>query len=158
MSNESSALAYRIREVFLNGSWIANTNYNAQLSSITWQQAVQQTGNANTIAALTQHVNYYVEGLLHAFTHNKLTISDKYSFDFPPVVSEVDWKNRVEAFLHHAEKLAACVANMPESQLHDIFFDPNYGTVQRNIDALIEHSYYHLGQIVLLHKLILREA
>ncbi len=31
----------------------------------------------------------------------------------------------------------------------------NTGDYLRNIDGMIEHSYYHLGQIVLIEKLIL---
>jgi hypothetical protein len=34
------------------------------------------------------------------------------------------------------------------------FVNEKYGSLQRNIDAMIEHSYYHLGQIVLIRKII----
>jgi hypothetical protein len=50
-------LASRLREVFLNGHWIANTNFKEQIQSINWRQATQKMGNLNTIAALTFHVN-----------------------------------------------------------------------------------------------------
>jgi hypothetical protein len=55
-------IANRLREVFLNGKWIANTNYRHQLEAITWQQAVKKVGDLNTIAALTYHINYYLAG------------------------------------------------------------------------------------------------
>jgi hypothetical protein len=35
--------------------------------------------------------------------------------------------------------------------------DEQYGTWQRNLEAVIEHSYYHLGQIILIRKMILHE-
>jgi len=60
-------IAGRLREVFLNGYWIANTNYKEQIQSIDWRQATQKIGNLNTIAALIYHVNYYLAGLLNAF-------------------------------------------------------------------------------------------
>ncbi|MGJ8593340.1 MAG: hypothetical protein ACSHXF_12375 [Aquaticitalea sp.] len=43
---------------------------------------------------------------------------------------------------------------MPDSQLNAVFVDAKYGTYLRNIDGMIEHSYYHLGQIVLIKKLL----
>jgi hypothetical protein len=36
------SLASRLREVLLNGHWIANTNYKEQLQHVTWQQATQK--------------------------------------------------------------------------------------------------------------------
>ena len=38
------------------------------------------------------------------------------------------------------------------------FVDEKYGTFQRNIEAMIEHSYYHLGQIVLIKKMLLQSS
>jgi hypothetical protein len=34
------------------------------------------------------------------------------------------------------------------------FIDEKYGTFLRNIEGVIEHSYYHLGQISLIRKMI----
>jgi len=45
-------IANRIREVLLNGHWIANTNYKEQILSTNWQQATQKIDSLNTIAAL----------------------------------------------------------------------------------------------------------
>jgi len=56
--NRSEHLASRLNEVFLNGYWIANTNYKDQIQSVSWQQATQQVASLNTIAALTYHINY----------------------------------------------------------------------------------------------------
>lgn len=38
------------------------------------------------------------------------------------------------------------------------FIDEKYGTVLRNIEGVIEHSYYHLGQISLIRKMILNDT
>jgi len=38
--------------------------------------------------------------------------------------------------------------------LTDDFTDEKYGTYQRNLIGILEHSYYHLGQIVLIKKLL----
>ncbi len=146
-------IASRLREVLLNGRWIAYTNYREQIQSVNWQQATQKIGNLNTIAALTYHINYYLAGLLKAFENGKLEISDKYSFDLPPITSETDWNELVTDFLSNSEKFADRVEQMDDQQFDKPFIDEKYGTFLRNIEGVIEHSYYHLGQITLLKKL-----
>ncbi len=153
----NAAIAGRLREVLLNGHWIANTNYKEQLLGISWQQAIQKVGSLNTIAALTYHINYYLEGLLNAFESGKLEISDKYSFDLPPIRAEADWNKLVTAFLANSEKFARSVEQMDESLFDQPFVDEKYGSYLRNIEGVIEHSYYHLGQISLIKKMILQD-
>jgi hypothetical protein len=150
----SEFTANRLREVLLDGRWVANTNYKEQLESVTWQQAVQKVGDLNTIALLTYHVNYYLGGILNVFNGGGLEIRDKYSFDLPPVKSEGDWKSLVGDFLANAEKFVEHVANLPDEKLDEAFVDEKYGTYWRNMEGVIEHCYYHLGQISLIKKLI----
>lgn len=151
----SEFIANRLREVLLNGNWIANTNYQEQLLSITWEQARHQVADLNTIAALTYHINYYLVGILNVFKGGPLEIKDQYSFDLPPIQSEADWKKLVEEFLENSATFADEVAQMPDEKLDQLFVNEKYGTYLRNVEGVIEHSYYHFGQIVLLKKLIL---
>ena len=46
------------------------------------------------------------------------------------------------------------MAQIQDEKFDAIFFDEKYGTYLRNIEGVIEHSYYHLGQISLLKKMI----
>lgn len=151
-------ISSRLREVLLDGHWIANTNYKAQITSINWQQAIHKVGDLNSIAALTYHINYYLEGLVNAFENGKLEIRDKYSFDLPPITSEQDWNQLVTNFLSNAEKFIAKVEQMDDETFDQPFIDEKYGTFLRNIEGVIEHSYYHLGQISLIKKMILQSA
>ena len=153
--NRSSFITSRLKEVLLDGRWIANTNYKEQLLSVNSEQANYKIGNLNTIAALTYHVNYYLGGLLKAFETGKLEISDKYSFEAPPIGSEADWDKRVNGFLENSEKFVSYVGTMDDAVFDQPFVDEKYGTYWRNIEGVIEHSYYHLGQISLIRKLIL---
>lgn len=148
-------LAARIKEVFINGKWIANTNYKEQISDLTLQQALYKERNLNCIAALTFHINYYLNGLIEVLNGRALTISDQYSFDMPPLNEEKDWQNLCTNLLNNAQTFYLQVEQMNESLLDEIFVLEKYGTYQRNIEAIIEHSYYHLGQIVLIKKMII---
>ena len=148
------SITNRLNEVFLNGIWIANTNYKQQLQGVTLEQATHKIGYLNTIAALTYHINYYLAGLLQVFDGGKLEIKDRYSFDLPEIQSEKDWEQLVNNFMTNAEEFISRVQQMPDGRLDAPFADEKYGTYLRNIEGVIEHSYYHLGQISLIKKLI----
>lgn len=147
-------LALRLKEVLLDGMWIANTNFQAQIESVTWQEAIFRMEKLNTIALLTYHIDYYLAGILQVFEGGPLEIRDKYSFDMPEIDSEESWQALKNQFLSHARAFVACVENMPENLLDEPFADEKYGTYQRNIEGVIEHSYYHLGQISMIKKLM----
>ncbi|MFY7810982.1 MAG: DUF1572 domain-containing protein [Flavobacterium sp.] len=146
-------LSYRLLEVFLHGTWIANTNYKDQLQNINWEKAIEKHQNLNSIALLTFHIQYYVTGILYYFENGSLDIKDQYSFDIPTISNQEDWDNLKNVLFDNVNKLAQIVDQFSEKDLEKIFVKEAYGNVQRNIDALIEHAYYHLGQIVLINKL-----
>ena len=150
----SNQLASRFREVLLTGKWIANTNYQEQLSTTTWEQATKKIEPLNTVAALTFHINYYIAGILNVFEGGALEIRDKYSYDLPGIQSPEDWEKLRNELLTNSEKFAGYIERMPAEKLESIFVDEKYGTYRRNIEGVIEHSYYHLGQISLLKKLM----
>lgn len=64
----------------------------------------------------------------------------------------------MDTLWNNAEKFANIIELMSDKQLEQVFVDEKYGSYQRNLDAIIEHSYYHLGQIALIKKLILEIA
>lgn len=147
-------IADRLREVLLTGHWIANTNYKEQLLNINFHQATQKVSNLNTIAALTYHINYYLAGLLNAFETGKLEIRDRYSFDMPEIKSKEDWDKLMSEFLSNSEKFATKIEQMEDNIFEKPFVEEKYGTYLRNIEGMIEHCYYHLGQISLIKKML----
>lgn len=149
-----SQLAKRFREVILDGFWIANTNFKDQLKDVNWERATTKIGDLNTIAMLTFHIDYYIAGILNVFEGGDLEIKDKFSFDFPPIESQEQWENLLNKLWQDAEKFATLLEQMPDSKLDQVFVDEKYGTYRRNIDGMIEHAYYHLGQITLIKKLL----
>ena len=147
-------LANRLREVILNGRWIANTNYLDQLADLSYEQANTVISNLNSIALLTFHINYYISGVAHFFKTGKLEIHDKYSFDMQPITSEENWLQLKNNLFEQTEQLGQLISNFSDKQLEMIFVDEKYGNYRRNIEALIEHAYYHLGQITLIKKMV----
>jgi uncharacterized damage-inducible protein DinB len=150
----SKALADRLNEVLLNGYWIANTNYKSQIEDLSCKQATRKIGTLNSIAALTFHVNYYLAGIIHVFNGGGLEIRDRFSFDMPLIKSDSDWENLRDEFLGNAKIFVDEVEKLSDSKLDEPFVDEKYGTYLRNLEGVIEHCYYHLGQISLIKKLI----
>lgn len=146
-------LAKRFEEVILNGTWISNTNYKDQLDGLDWKIATKPFASYNTIAVLAQHIHYYIHGVKNVFEGGDLEIRDAYSFDFPPITSQQQWEVFLDRFWKDTEDLVSLIAQTPDKKLDDAFVDKKYGNYARNINGIIEHCYYHLGQIVLLKKI-----
>ena len=151
---QNQELANRLREVVLNGTWIANTNFKDQLKTVDWKTATQKVDSVNTISELSQHIHYYIQGIKNVFINGKLEIHDKDSFNFPPITSQNQWESFLKQFWKDTEELAQFLEKLTDKQLNATFVNKQYGTYLRNINAMIEHSYYHLGQIVIVKKLI----
>jgi len=155
--NQSLQIANRFREVILNGTWIANTNFKDQLVDLDWQIATKRVDSLNTIADLAQHIHYYISGILNVFNGRSLDIKDQFSFNFPPIESQEQWNLFLNRFWNDTEEFALKVESMRDEKLNSVFVDEKYGSYRRNIEAMIEHSYYHLGQIVLIKKMLLQD-
>jgi uncharacterized damage-inducible protein DinB len=152
--NRSQQLAARLREVLLDGKWIANTNFKEQIEGLDMKSALARVGELHTVAELVYHINYYVAGLLDVFRGGQLLIRDKFSFDLPEIKTEEDWSQLKETFIDNAIAFSDAVEALYDARLDQPFADEKYGTYLRNIEGVIEHSYYHLGQVVLLRKML----
>ena len=139
MNSVQKQMAGRFREVVLNGKWIANTNIKHQVFDLTWKQATQKIESLNTIAALVFHLHYYVEGVSRFFEGKPLDISDKYSFDLPPVESQEAWEKLQNDLWTDAERFALLVEGMSDEKLEETFIHEKYGNYRRNIEGMTEH-------------------
>jgi len=148
-----SQLATGVREFHFGKNWTA-VDLKTHLSETTWKQATTQVHGLNTIAALTYHLNYYITAIIKVLKGGPLEANDLVSFDHPPIQSQQDWDNLVMRVYSEADQFASLVEEMTDDQLSQLMPDEKYGTLYRNIQGTIEHCYYHLGQIVLLKKII----
>ena len=123
---------------------------------MTWEQATHKVESLNTLLALAFHINYYIDGVLNVFEGGKLDIHDKYSFDYQHINTAKDWAALLNTLFENAEKFARHIEQMPNVQLEQVFVDEKYGAYRRNIEGMIEHCYYHLGQISLIKKMVLK--
>ena len=153
--NLPAQISKLFRDLYYGGNW-TSVNVKETLANVTWQQATTKLDSFNTIAALVYHINYYVSALIKVLRAESLDAHDKYSFDHPPILSEKDWEDLLNKTLADAGTFASLVEQLPESKLWEDFWGNKYGNYYRNIHGVIEHTHYHLGQIVLIKKMLSR--
>jgi hypothetical protein len=146
-------IAMHFRQMYFGGNW-TSVNFKETLSGVDWQYATSKIYSLNTIATLVYHTNYYVSEVLKVLRGGPLRAHDKFSFDHSPVDSQEDWNKLLDKTWVDAENFASLIEQLPENKLWDIFAEEKYGNYYRNILGIIEHSHYHLGQIVLIKKLL----
>ncbi|HLP49557.1 MAG TPA: DinB family protein [Chitinophagales bacterium] len=151
--NMPQLIARQLHEVYFGGNW-TTTNLRDSVQDVTWQQAMAQVNGLNTIATLVYHSTYFVTALLDVLSDKPLTASDRESFIHPPIACEEDWQSILTTAWLQADKVVELLKQLPEEKLAENFSGDKYGTYYRNIAGITEHLHYHLGQIVLIKKLL----
>jgi len=155
--NLTAQIAKHFRDVHFGGNW-TSVNLKEALAGVNWQQATTKIYSLNTIATLVFHINYYVSAVTEVLQGEPLTAHDKYSFDLPPIQNQEDWEKLLNKTGNDAENFAQLIEQLSERKLGEIFSEEKYGNYYRNIHGIIEHTHYHLGQIVLIKKILLQST
>lgn len=149
----SKQLAKHFKEVYFGGNWTA-VNLKDTLKDVTFEEAIRQINSLNTIETLVHHLHYYVTLDLRVLEGGPLAGSDKESFIHDSVTSQKEWEEFLEIRFTEAEKFVNAIETLSEEVLWEDFVAKKHGNYYRNLAGIIEHTHYHLGQIVLLKKLI----
>lgn len=153
MSILSKQIASHFKQVFFGGNW-TSVDFTAVLKDVDWVMATTKVKDLNTLARLVFHVDYYIDVTIKVLEGGLLDAHDKFSFDCPEIKNEEDWETLRNKLFRDATTYVALVEQLPDSKLEEIFCLEKYGNYYRNIHGLIEHCHYHLGQIVLIKKLV----
>ena len=149
----SKQIASHFRQLCFGGNWTW-VNLKDTLKDLNWEQAITQVKDFNSIAVLVYHIGYYVTVQLKVLKGGNLEGTDKDSFNCPPIQSATDWESLLDKTWQEAEEYAALVEQLSDDQLNQFFVIEKYGNWHHNLMGLIEHAHYHLGQIVMLKKMI----
>ena len=151
--NLSNKIAKQFHQVYFGGNW-TDSNFSDSVKDITWQEAVTQIKNLNTIATLLFHTGYFVEAVMRVLEGGPLDAKDEFSFNHPPIASQIDWDTFLEKSWNNAKRFTRLIEQLPEEKLWEEFVDSRYGDYYTNLTGIFEHTHYHLGQIVLIKKII----
>ncbi len=149
----SKQLAKHFREVYFGKNW-TSTDCKTALDGLTLAEVTRTVYGLNTIATLVNHINYYVAVQKKVLEGGPLEGNDKLSFEHPPFNSEEEWKAFLDQVHDQAEAFAKLVEQIPDEDLSEDFGGEKYGSTYRNIQGMIEHVHYHLGQIVIIRKIL----
>lgn len=150
-------IAKHLNEVYNGGNWTW-VNLHDTLKDVTWQQATTKVQDMNTIAVLTYHMGYYVAAILNVLRGNPLDSKDELSFNHPPINNEADWQAMCNTIRDNWQALVAAIEQLPDEKLEEYFTQEKYGIYYRNLHGLIEHTHYHMGQIVIIKKILKAEG
>jgi hypothetical protein len=155
--NHAAQIAKHFNDAFNGGNWTW-VNLKETLKDITWQQATTPVYNCNTIAVLTYHISYYVTVQLKVLKDGSLEGTDKDSFNCPPVQSQEDWETLLRKIWQEVEEYTLLSQQLPDDRLDEVFILEKYGNWYRNLLGIIEHTHYHMGQIVILKKILQQDG
>lgn len=150
----TASLVSRLNEVLTEGKWIIGTNIKEQIIDLNYKEATRKVGSLNSIADLTFHISYYLAGVSNVLRGGTLDIKDKFSFNYEPIQNEEDWQQLINKFIMDCRDFVSLMKDFDETDLKAMFVKEEYGDYLRNVNGIIEHAYYHFGQIVLIKKLI----
>ncbi len=109
-------LSKQFLDVHFGGNWTVS-NLQDHLKDVTWQQAIYQEHNLNSIVTLTFHSSYYVTILIKVLEGKPLDGKDEDSFKAPPIQSEEDWEKMKLTVFENAKKAATLISTISDEQL-----------------------------------------
>ncbi len=150
--NTAKEIARHIREIHIGKNWTWSFMKEV-LQDVNFNEAVAKPIEANTIAMLVFHMNFYLNIVHQRLKGGGFGFKHEESFAVPNIQSEEDWQQLLLKTFDDAEALATSVEQLSNEALGKDF-GGEYGSVYKNLHGVVEHNHYHLGQIVLLKKII----
>jgi uncharacterized damage-inducible protein DinB len=146
-------IAQHITEVHEGGNW-TEVNIKDTLADVGYEEATTVTrASYNTVAALVHHLSFYNDVVIQRLSGNDPDISESNGFDMAEIKNENDWIQLKKRNTQSAQQLASAVREFPEGKIFELTVT-GHATHYKTLHGVIEHAHYHLGQIVLLKKLI----
>lgn len=149
----SEHLAQHFKQVYFGGNWTVSC-LKSLLDDVTLDEAIVHYKELNSIATLSFHIHYFVQVATKVLEGGPLEGNDKLSFDPPNFQNEQEWNAYKKQLLKEGEQFVESIQQLDDIQLNEYFTAEKFGTYFRNINGIIEHTHYHLGQIAIIKKLI----
>lgn len=138
----------------LEGENWTDVNIMDSLKDVTVQEATLQTkASPNTIASLVNHLIYWNGVMMQRINGIRVNIPDSNGYDVPVLAGEEDWADLKSKLVTSTHELAAAIKKVDEKRLQEPIV-AEHSSTYKNLQGTVEHLHYHLGQIVILKKLI----
>ena len=149
----TSLIAQHLIEVHEGNNW-TDVSLADMLKDISAEEAATPTeASPNTIASLLHHITFWNRLMIKRMQGINVLVDEKNGYDMPPIETEEDWQQLQMDNNISAHELAAAIAGFDESLLSESLILGG-STGYKNLQGTVEHVHYHLGQMVILKKLI----
>ncbi|UPK71714.1 DinB family protein [Chitinophaga filiformis] len=138
----------------LEGENWTDVNIMDSLKDVTVQEATLRTkASPNTIASLVNHLIYWNGVMMQRINGIRVNIPDSNGYDVPDLAGEDDWADLKRKLVASTHELADAIKKVDEKRLQEPIV-AGHSSTYKNLQGTVEHLHYHLGQIVILKKLI----
>lgn len=149
--NIAPLVAQHVAEV-VHGNW-TDIHLDEAIADVTYQEAINvPAGLVNSIAMLVNHLEFYNFVITERLMGTEPVIDDANRFAIS-IKNEEDWQLLKQRTLDSFKRLADRISQLPAEKLQALTPSGN-NTFYKTLHGLSEHAHYHLGQIVLLKKLV----
>lgn len=146
-------IAQHLLEVHEGNNW-TEVDVTQTLRDVTMKEATYKTiASPNTIAALLQHLTFWNRVIVKRINGIAVAEPADNGYFVPELLDEADWQQLKADNLKSAHELAAAIRQFDVDALEQPIL-PEHSTAYRNLQGSVEHVHYHLGQMVILKKLI----
>ncbi|MXV14822.1 DinB family protein [Hufsiella ginkgonis] len=147
-------LSRHLLEVSNGGNW-TEVDLAATLQNLDYREASTVTAaSPNTIAALVHHLTYWNRVMKQRLAGIDVLVPEINGFDVPAINNDRDWAALAADYFLSARELADAILQADEERLWDPIVPGRPSSVYKSLQGTVEHIHYHLGQLMILKKLI----
>ncbi|RUT69163.1 DinB family protein [Flavobacterium cupreum] len=151
--SENKRISNLYQSIYNGEPWLEVT-LDDTLKNVSAEQAYRKINpNLNTIWEIVNHLIQWRRNILRRVQGETVTTPDHNYF--VPVLdsSEAAWEQSLQSLAKSQELWSAFFEDFKDSDLEKIY-PGNNQTYYEHIHGIIQHDVYHLGQIVILKKLL----
>ncbi len=150
---ETQRISSLYQKLYNGSPWIDIT-ITAVLENITAEQAARKAlPNANTIWEIINHIIAWRENVLQRVQGKVITTPENNYFEPVADTSAEAWKNTLDKLETSHTTWLKFLNHFNESSFETIYPN-NEMSYYENIHGILQHDCYHLGQIVILAKMV----
>jgi len=151
MIQESLRIKNLFDDLYEGSPWLG-VNLNDTLKNITAQQAAREISPQwNTIWEIVNHVISWRQNVIRRVQGEPVVAPDNNYFSMVTDTSEAAWQGTLDMLKSTTLQWTALLEKYNENDLERIN-STNGNTYYTEIQGILQHDAYHLGQIVLLAK------
>ncbi|MBW1654754.1 DinB family protein [Flavobacterium quisquiliarum] len=151
--SESKRISNLYQSIYNGNPWL-EVNLANTLKNVTAEQAYKKANpNLNTIWEIVNHLIQWRRNILERM-QGEVIVTPDHNY-FVPVLdpSEAAWAQSLQTLAKSQESWSTFFESFNDEDLAKIYVN-NGHTYYEHIHGIIQHDVYHLGQIVILKKLL----